>query len=105
MKTKKTKTKKITVISTVLSMLALSMNTVFAAPPTGVDTTAYNSLLDIIFWVAGIAVAAAGAIPSIIKISQGQADEDPRGRNSGIAGLVITGACVAALVAVRTLLF
>ena len=102
----KTKNKrKITVISTVLSMLALSMNTVFAAPPTGVDPSSYNSLLDIIFWVAGIAVAAAGAIPSIIKISQGQADEDPRGRNSGIAGLVITGACVAALVAVRTILF
>lgn len=76
-----------------------------AAAPAGADTAAYNALTDVVFWVAGIAIAAAGGIPSIIKIVQGQADEDPRGRNAGIAGAVVTGACVGALAVVRTQLF
>ncbi len=97
--------KKASTVSLVLSMLAVSMLNVYAAPPTGVDSKSYSGLVDIVFWIAGIAVAAAGGIPSIIKIVQGQADEDPRGRNAGIAGAVITGACVGALVAVKTLLF
>lgn len=105
MKNIKRKSKKalITVL-TIVNTIALSLITANAAP-TGVDTSSYDSLVEIIFWVAGIAVAAAGAIPSIIKIVQGQADEDPRGRNAGIAGLVITGACVAALFAIKALLF
>lgn len=86
-------------------MFAVSMSNVYAAAPAGVDSSSYNALLDIIFWVAGIAVAAAGGIPSIIKIVQGQADEDPRGRNAGIAGLVITGACCGALFAIKSILF
>ena len=59
----------------------------------------------IVFWVATIAIAAGGGIPSLIKLVQGQADEDPRGRNAGIAGLVITGAVIGAAAAVKTLLF
>lgn len=87
-----------------LDLLGVSIIGVSAAPA-GVDTASYTALVDIVFWVAGIAVAAAGAIPSIIKLVQGQADEDPRGRNAGIAGLAITGACVGAMIAIRTLLF
>lgn len=102
----KKKLKKGAIIALVtLNTLGVSVSSASAAPPAGVDTTSYNSLVDIIFWVAGIAVAAAGGIPSVIKISQGQADEDPRGRNAGLAGLAITGACVAALIAIRTILF
>lgn len=104
-KNKKSLANKLTSLTTVLSVMAMSMLNTYAAPPTGVDSSSYSALVDIVFWVAGIAVAAAGAIPSIIKIVQGQADEDPRGRNAGIAGLVITGACVGALLAVKTLLF
>lgn len=105
MKTSKSKIKKrILTVIIALEMIFSSLITVYAAP-SGVDSSSYNALVEIIFWVAGIAVAAAGAIPSIIKIVQGQADEDPRGRNAGIAGLVITGACVGALIAVKTLLF
>lgn len=106
-KTKDRKTniaKKLSTVSLVLTVMAVSMSNVYAAP-SGVDSTAYSGLVDIVFWIAGIAVAAAGGIPSIIKIVQGQADEDPRGRNAGIAGAVITGACVGALVAIRALLF
>lgn len=98
-------TKFITSASTVLCTLSLSMQMCAAAPPEGVNSDSYNALVGIIFWIASIAVAAAGAIPSIIKIVQGQADEDPRGRNAGIAGLVITGACVGALFAIKALLF
>lgn len=102
---KNTLAKTSSVISAVLCTAAMAMQSYNAAPPTGVDSSSYSSLVDIVFWIAGIAVAAAGGIPSIIKIVQGQADEDPRGRNAGIAGAVITGACVGALVAVKTILF
>ena len=97
--------KKIITAIAALNVAALSVNHVFAAPPGGVDTGAYNGLLDIVFWVATIAIAAGGGIPSLIKLVQGQADEDPRGRNAGIAGLVITGAVIGAAAAVKTLLF
>ena len=102
---KKKATNIICTISTCLIMAALSANSFQAAAPSGVDNAAYNGLIDIVFWVATIAIAAAGGIPSLIKLVQGQADDDPRGRNAGIAGLVITGAVIGAATAVKTLLF
>lgn len=104
---KKRTHKKASIISTasaILCLAAMSMTT-SAAVPNGVDTTSYSGLVDIVFWVATIAIAAAGGIPSLIKLVQGQADEDPRGRNAGIAGLVITGAVIGAAAAVKALLF
>lgn len=97
--------KKVITAVTALNVAALSVTHAFAAPPTGVDTTAYSGLIDIVFWVATIAIAAGGGIPSLIKLVQGQADEDPRGRNAGIAGLVITGAVIGAAAAIKILLF
>ena len=96
--------KKIITAVAALNVAALSVISA-GAVPTGVDTGSYSSLVDIVFWVATIAIAAGGGIPSLIKLVQGQADEDPRGRNAGIAGLVITGAVVGAAAAVKTLLF
>ncbi len=96
--------KKIVAAVAVLNVISASMVSAFAAP-SGVDTASYSGLVDIVFWVATIAIAAGGGIPSLIKLVQGQADEDPRGRNAGIAGLVITGAVVGAAAAVKTLLF
>ena len=96
--------KKIGAAVAVLNVISASMVSAFAAP-SGVDTASYTGLVDIVFWVATIAIAAGGGIPSLIKLVQGQADEDPRGRNAGIAGLVITGAVVGAAAAVKTLLF
>ncbi len=96
--------KRIVASCAALNIAALSMNHVFAAP-NGVDTAAYSGMVDIVFWVATIAIAAGGGIPSLIKLVQGQADEDPRGRNAGIAGLVITGAVIGAAAAIRALLF
>lgn len=96
--------KRIVAMCAALNVMSLSMIHVFAAPA-GVDTQSYKSLVDIVFWVATIAIAAAGGIPSLVKLVQGQADEDPRGRNAGIAGLVITGAVIGAAAAVKSILF
>lgn len=87
-----------------LMIASMSMTSVFAAPD-GVDTGSYDTLVNIVFWIARIAIAAAGGIPSLIKLVQGQADEDPRGRNAGIAGLVITAAVIGATFAVKAALF
>ena len=96
--------KRIAAFLAALNVTALSMLPVFAVP-SGVDTSSYNSMVDIVFWVATIAIAAGGGIPSLIKLVQGQADEDPRGRNAGIAGLTITGAVIGAAAAIKALLF
>ena len=94
------------IISVITASNILALGTMSAsAVPSGVDTTSYNGLLDIVFWVATIAIAAAGGIPSLIKLVQGQASEDDRGRNAGIAGLVVTGAVIGAAAAIKTLLF
>ena len=96
--------KKIISSITALNVAALSVSRVFAVP-SGVDTSSYSGMVDIVFWVATIAIAAGGGIPSLIKLVQGQADEDSRGRNAGIAGLVITGAVIGAAAAIKSLLF
>lgn len=92
-------------ISVIMNTIALSVISASADAPEGVNTTEYSKLVDIVFWIATIAIAAAGGIPSLIKIVQGQADEDPRGRNAGIAGLVITGALIGAAAAIKAALF
>ena len=88
-----------------MDVAALSVINAAGAAPSGVDTGSYSSLVDIVFWVATIAIAAGGGVPSLIKLVQGFADEDPRCRNAGIGGLVITGAVIGAATAIKTLLF
>ena len=56
--------KKIITAIAALNVAALSVNHVFAAPPGGVDTGAYSGLIDIVFWVATIAIAAGGGTGS-----------------------------------------
>ncbi|MBQ5686526.1 MAG: type IV secretory system conjugative DNA transfer family protein [Ruminococcus sp.] len=97
--------KKLISFITALNVISLSVSPAFAAAPSGVDTSSYSGMVDIVFWVATIAIAAGGGIPSLIKLVQGQADEDSRGRNAGIAGLVITGAVIGAAAAIKSLLF
>ena len=97
--------KKLISFITALNVISLSVSPAFAAAPSGVDTSSYSGMVDIVFWVATIAIAAGGGIPSLIKLVQGQADEDSRGRNAGIAGLVITGAVIGAATAIKSLLF
>lgn len=102
---KKKAQKKIVAVSAVLTTIAAGMTTAFAAPPAGVDTTQTNAVVDVLVWIGIMAVGAAGGIPSIMKIVEGQANEDSRGRNVGIAGLVVTGACAGAVYAVKAIFF
>lgn len=83
---------------------AVSIPTVFAAPA-NVDTTQTNQVVDIVVWIVIIAVAAAGAFPSIVKIAEGVSNEDTRGRNAGIGGLVVTAACCGAVYAIKAIYF
>lgn len=101
---KKKAQKKIVAVSAVLTTIATGMTTAFAAPA-GVDTTQTNAVVDVLVWIGIMAVGAAGGIPSIMKIVEGQANEDSRGRNVGIAGLVVTGACAGAVYAVKAIFF
>lgn len=95
-------------VASALTTSAVSISTALAASsgaPSGVDTTQTNAVVDIIVWVLIICIGAGGAFPSIQKISEGVANEDTRGRNSGIAGLAATAACCGAVYAVRAIFF
>ena len=95
-----------------MMVLAMSSVMVFAtggttadnSAPSGVQTTTMNGLSDIIWWLVRVAVLAIGGIPAVIKIVQGQSDENPRDRNAGIATLVITAAVFGATFAIQNLI-
>ena len=105
--------KYITVALTVMIVLAISSVMVFATTdgttsdntaPTNVQTATMSGLSAIIWWLVRVAVLAIGGIPAVIKIVQGQADENPRDRNAGIATLVITAAVFGATFAIQNLI-
>ena len=104
--------KYITVALTVMIVLAISSVMVFATDgttsdntaPTNVETATMSGLSAIIWWLVRVAVLAIGGIPAVIKIVQGQADENPRDRNAGIATLVITAAVFGATFAIQNLI-
>ena len=103
--------KYITVAITVMMVLSMSSVMVFATGATGdnsapanVQTSTMSGLSDIIWWLVRVAVLAIGGIPAVIKIVQGQADENPRDRNAGIATLVITAAVFGATFAIQALI-
>lgn len=102
----KTKTqRKLVTVSAVLTTISAGMTTVFAAAPTGVDTSKTNAVIDIVIWIIIVAIGAYGGYTSVVKIVEGQANEDVRGRNSGIAGLVVTAACAGAVFALKAIFF
>ena len=68
------------------------------------NTAKMDSLLDIVFWVIRIMVLIIGCVAGIPKIVQGQADENPRDRNNGLAVIGIAGAAVGATFAIRGLI-
>ena len=105
--------KYITVALTVMMVLAMSSVMVFATgasttsdntAPANVQTATMSGLSTIIWWLVRVAVLAIGGIPAVIKIVQGQADENPRDRNAGIATLVITAAVFGATFAIQALI-
>lgn len=73
--------------------------------PTGTGgTNTMTSLVNIVFWIVRVAILIIGGAPALIKIVQGQNDENPRDRNAGIATLVITGAAFAATFVIQNLI-
>ena len=88
------KAKKYIFVSLAVTILMSCSLVVFAAPtaPSGVDTATMGTLADIVWWIVRIAILAVGGIPAIVKIVQGQADENSRDRNAGIATLLIAAA-------------
>ena len=76
------------------AMLAMSSLTAFAAngentAPSNVSTSTMSTMINIIMWIVRIAILAIGGIPGLIKIVQGQQEENPRDRNNGIVSVVI----------------
>lgn len=73
--------------------------------PTGVGGSGtMDNMVSIVFWVVRILVLLIGGVPGIIKVVQGQADENPRDRNAGLATIGITGAAFAGSFAIEALI-
>lgn len=92
---------------TIATMLCTAM-TAFAGngengTPAGVSTGTMTTLMSIVFWAVRVIVIVI-AIPGVIKIVQGQADENPRDRNAGIATVAIAGICFAASFGIEALI-
>lgn len=94
----------ITLLSVSALTVASSIN-VSAETPENVNITSLNTIITLVFWIVGVAIAAAAVVPGIYHIAQGVANEDPRTRNSGIASAVIGAICIAALPAVKAAVF
>lgn len=72
--------------------------------PTNVKTSTMDDMVGVVFWIVRIIVLLIGGVPGIVKIVQGQADENPRDRNAGLAVIGITGAAFAATFVVENLI-
>lgn len=99
----------ITAATVAINTFALNL-TAFAADdgsgaPAGVDTSSYDSLLDIIFWAVAILIAACACIPGFKAMAEGQANEDKRGFNAGLTAVIAGVVCAAGCIAIRALLF
>lgn len=73
--------------------------------PTGVgggDTM--KTMVNIVFWALRIIIVLAGGVPGLMKVVQGQADENTKDRNQGLATIGVTGAVFAATFAVSALI-
>ena len=101
--------KAVSVAGFTAAMLAASSMSVFAAntensAPANVSTTTMSTMINIIMWIVRIAILAIGGIPGLIKIVQGQQEENPRDRNNGIVSVVIAGVAFAATFAIAALI-
>lgn len=83
---------------------AFAANNENAAPTGATSTSTMDTAVDIVFWVVRILIILIGGVPGIIKVVQGQADENPRDRNAGLASIGIAGAAFAATFAVDGLI-
>ena len=63
-----------------------------------------NTAVSIVFWVIRVAIILIGGAPGIVKVVQGQSNENPRDRNAGLATIGIAGAAFAATFAIQGLI-
>lgn len=74
------------------------------ANPTGLGgSTTMSTMITVVFWIVRGIIILIGGVPGIIKAVQGQADENPRDRNAGLATIGITGLAFAATFVVEKL--
>lgn len=64
-------------------------------------TSTMTDMIGIVFWVLRVIVLIIGGVAGLPKIVQGQADENPRDRNNGLATIGIAGAAFAATFAIE----
>ena len=87
-------------LSLIACTIAFAMCNAFAdnaenAKPTGAGgSSTMSNMVDIVFWVVRIIIVLVSGVPGIIKVVQGQADENPRDRNAGLAVIGIAGAAL-----------
>ena len=101
--------KTLSVTAMTAAMFAVSAITVFFffyenAAPENISTDTMSAMINIIMWIVRIAILAIGGIPGLIKIVQGQQEENPRDRNNGIVSVVIAGVAFAATFAIAALI-
>jgi hypothetical protein len=86
----------VTVMAAALSVPAL-------AAPSGVDTTSATQLINIATWAVGLIIGFGGGLPALQALVDGHNNDDPRERNKGIRGLVVTGIGVGGIAALKTI--
>ena len=98
-----------------IAMALCSTMTAFAAASAGSNSentkptniggaSTMNTAVSIVFWVIRVAIILIGGAPGIVKVVQGQSDENPRDRNAGLATIGIAGAAFAATFAIQGLI-
>ena len=86
------------------AMLAFAGNNENANPTGLGGGTTMSTAVSIVFWAVRVIVLLAGGVPGIMKVVQGQADENTKDRNAGLATIGVTGAVFAASFAVEALI-
>lgn len=91
--------------SLVAILLASSSISALAAPPTGVDVSSMNTVVEVIFWIVRVAIGACTLVPGVLHIAQGASNQDDRLKNSGITSCVVGVACIGALEVIKGVAF
>lgn len=64
-------------------------------------TTTMGSMVGVVFWVVRVIILIIAGVSGLPKVVQGQADENPRDRNNGLATIGIAAAAFAATFALE----
>ena len=91
------------ILIAVITVFCTSFGSVSAAPA-GVDTSTLDTLVEIILWIARVAIIAYSIPAGFLKVVDGRSQERPSEVNAGLVTIVICGACFAATFAIPSLL-